>query len=59
MADGSSCKENRAAEESSARISKSLPSDEAQPGDVSTTSPSSKKGVADDPNETTANFGSL
>ena len=57
MADGSSCKEKRAAEESSDRISKSLPSDEVQPGDVSTTSPSSKKRVADDLNEKTPIFG--
>ena len=57
MADGSSCKGKRALEEGNAGISKSLQSDKAQPGDVSTTSPSSKKGVADDSNEQTANFG--
>ena len=57
MADGSSRKEKRATEDScSSGILKSLLSDKAQPGDVSTTSPSSKKGVADDSNEQPANF---
>ena len=53
MADGSSRKEKRATEDScSSGILKSLLSDKGQPGDVSTASPSSNNGAANDPNET-------
>ena len=39
------------------KISKSLQRDGGQPGVVSTTSPSSKNGAVDDPNETTPFIG--
>ena len=49
--------EKEAFEDCGSGISKSLQRDGGQPGVVSTTSPSSKNGAVDDPNETTPFIG--
>ena len=49
--------EKGASEDLESGISKSLQRDGGQPGAVSTTSPSSKNGAVDDPNETTPFIG--